>query len=876
MAADSRSPTLGHYRIAEKIGEGGMGEVYRARDERLDRDVAIKLLRPGVLPDEHARKRFRKEALALSRLNHPNIETIFDYDADNGVDFIATEYIPGEGLDERLARGALREKEIVLFGSQLADGLAAAHGQNVIHRDLKPSNLRITPDGWLKILDFGLAKLDLPTDGSVESMVFAGTLPYMAPEQVRVEPLDERSDIWSAGAVLYEMATGQRPFRASGLSVAEQILKEMPAAPSSINAHLSLALDAAILKCLDKDPEARYQSAKELAVDLRRIAHTTAASEVVASRPQAPHRERAMLIAAIVAIAALTGSLVLRWRMPTRTPAGALSTTRLNLALPAGYWLGGDTRAVAISPDGETLVYGAVAPDAGTRLYSRRLDDWTSREIPGTEGAYDPFFSPDGEWIGFSTSKGLLKTPLRGGMPQAICEETICAHLQSYGASWGRDGSIVFAQWLSGGHLFRVSANGGTPETLAATRPGEALIYLFPEQLPSGHAVLFTAKQQGQTSIVALPRDSGETRTVIASGSQARYLPSGHLLYVSDGQLKAVPFDPLRIEVLGPARVLADSINDDPRTTAYAVSENGVLAILRDFGAATRLVWKDRGGTTTPIPLKPRDYFQPSVSPDGRRIVVTVKEGTPRNIWIGSVDREPLMQLTSSNDDVFTLWTRDSKRVVYTSGSSGHYNLYWVSADGGGKPERLTDSPNPEKATSWSPNGETLLLNELVESTKSMDIYELSITDKTLKPFLATRFNESEADFSPDGRWVAYQSDETGRFEVYVRAYPHGGVKQEVSVDGGRDPQWSANGRELFFQTETGAVLSVSVSVDAHGLRLGKPVQLFSYPSATRLRSFDATPDGRRFLVVEQGDPASIRPRIDLISGLANELRRNR
>jgi serine/threonine protein kinase len=870
MAAESRPRTLGHYRIAEKIGEGGMGEVYLARDERLERDVAIKLLRPGLLPDDYARKRFRKEALALSRLNHPNVATIFDYDADDGVDFIATEYIPGEALDQKLARGALSEKEIVLLGSQFADGLSAAHSQGVIHRDLKPSNLRVTPEGRLKILDFGLAKLDAAMEGSAESMQWAGTLPYMSPEQIRGESLDGRCDIWSAGAVLYEMATGQRPFRGPGPLVAEQILREVPTTPSSVNACVSPSLDAAILKCLDKDPDARYQSAKELAVDLRRLPYDTTA-QVVARRPQSRHGARVMLIATILGVVVVSVALLLHWRSPS------LRTTRLNLALPAGYWIGGNIRAVAISPDGETLVYGAVAADSEARLYSRRLDDWTARAIPGTEGAHDPFFSPDGQWIGFSTRKGLLKMPLRGGVPQPICREASCAQMQTYGASWGRDGNIVFAQWLSGGHIFRVSADGGTPEALAVTRPGESLVYLFPEQLPGGRAVLFTAKQQGHTSIVALLLDSREMRTVIASGSQARYLPTGHLLYVADGQIKAVPFDGQQIKVLGPERVLADSINDEPRTSAYAVSENGNLAVLRDFGFAARLAWKDRKGTTTPIPLKPRNYYQPAISPDGRRMVVTVWEGgAVRNIWVGSVDQEPLTQLTSSNDDLFTLWTRDGKHIVFTSGSNGHYNLYWAAADGSGKPEPLTDTPSPKKATSWSPDGETLLLNELVDSTKSLDIYEFSMKDRKLKPFLNTRFNESEATFSPDGRWVAYQSDETGRTEVYIRAYPGDGVKQQVSIDGGRDPQWAANGRELFFQTETGSVMSVSLSTDAHGLRPSRPNQLFWFPSATKDRNFAAMPNGQRFLVVEQGDPASVRPRIDLISGLANELRRAR
>ena len=545
------------------------------------------------------------------------------------------------------------------------------------------------------------------------------------------------------------------------------------------------------------------------------------------------------------------------------------AATRLSLPLPADYWADGD---LALSPDGKTVVLAAETTGQASRLYQRRLDEWEFHEIPGTEGATYPFFSPDGQWIAFADQNGdLYRIALHGASAQLICKGSSIS-----GGSWGSDGQIIFSTaWdPAGPGLWRVAAAGGTPEKLATLSANGGVTYHFsPERLPGDNAVLFTTWRPGHASIVALSLKTGEQRTVIASGSHPRYLPTGHLLYVSAGHVEAVAFDAQALTTLGAARVVMDGVDDDVWHRTFDASETGVLAALRGSGSSSRLVWKDRSGTTTTLPMKPLNYLEPRLSPDGRRFVVTVQQGIVRNLWVGSLDRGSLTRLTFSDDDLFNVWTRDGKRILFTSGRGGQYSLYSIASDGSGTPQRLNDSPYPQKPTSLSPDGKTLLINQ-IDSKASSDIWELSLDGRRApRPVLRTPASELEAEFSPDGRWVAYESDESGRLEVYVQA-AQGGAKQQVSSEGGRWPLWNPNGRELFYSTGK-AVMAVPVSTGGATLRLGVAKSLFPLPGLPDWgRGYDLTRDGQKFLLLERAPAEATRPEIDVLLDFSEELRR--
>jgi eukaryotic-like serine/threonine-protein kinase len=842
---------LGPYEIEAPLGAGGMGEVYRARDTRLDRSVAIKVLPDGF--DDHAndRLRFEREAKIISQLNHPHICAVYDVGLYEGTSYLVMELIDGQSLADRLAKGPLPLADVLKYGAQMAEALDRAHRAGIVHRDLKPGNIMLTKSG-AKLLDFGLAKprpaLFSESDATAhhtarkpitQEGTIVGTLQYMSPEQLEGLQADHRTDIFAFGAVLYEMATGKRAFEGkSSNSLIASIIKDDPRPMSELVPLTPAALEHVVTKCLAKEPDDRWQSAHDVAEELNWIRAMGSQGGIPGPRLRsAASRTLPWVIVGIFA-AALVAVLA---GLALRRPASPL-VTRLTLSLPRNNPLTID-HGIAISPDGRTVAFAATSSEV-SRLYIRRLDEWEPRALPLTDGASNPFFSPDGRWIAFSLGETLQKVPASGGPPQLICKGA------TYGGRWLNDGTIIFGNFPPG--LWRVSSDGGTPQLITRPSAGASVQkYVWPEPLPGNNGILFTIFQGGRTSIAVLAPGTDTPRILIESARHPRYLPTGHLVYIADGHLMAVRFDVERLEVRGGPTIVVDNVNESGRRSDYDVSVNGVLVYLPpEPSAAYTIVLKDRRGGTVPIVSRSRRYESPALSPDGKRLSVMIVEGSSRNIWTGGLANEPLTRLTFADDDWFGLWSRDGKRLFYTSGQNGSYNIFSIPTNGSGKAERLTQSPNNQGADSQSPDGDILLFVEIDPSTGA-DIWEHSLSRKESQPLLKTRFNESGAVFSPDGHWIAYASDESGQMEVYVQAHPLTGVKRQVSLEGGSQPFWSHTGTELFYRTAT-AMFSVPV-LDAHDLRVGTPVRLFAHTEREEWTK-SASADDQRFLMLEKAE----------------------
>jgi Tol biopolymer transport system component len=680
----------------------------------------------------------------------------------------------------------------------------------------------------------------------------------MSPEQANGKAVDKRADIWAFGSVLYECLTGKRAFQGDTITeIVSSILKSEPdwqALPPTTPRRVKNLLH----QCLTKDPRERLHDIGDARIEIKEALEEPVEAVDATVAGLRPGRLRmGLVLAAVLVLGAAIGIMLKRTlapglEHPTPVVRSSISLSAWGLGLT-------DEGSMAISPDGETIVFRARGADA-VRLYVRRVGEWEPRPLKGTEGATKPFFSPDGEWIAFSTSQGMQKIPVRGESPQLICKVGA-----DYGGSWGRDGRIIFGSSDVG--LYRV-AEGSPPQPLTRL-PEElgSLRYMWPGLLPGGEAALFTIWREGHASIAALYLRTGEIRPLVETGTRARYITTGHLIYESGGHLWAVPFDPERLETRGASRIVIDDVGIDTFGNAiYDVSATGTLAYMQASTSLARLVWKDRAGNTVPLKLRPRRYSMPALSPDGRRFIDTIQEGPARNLWIGSVDGEPMTRLTFGNDDWFSLFAPDG-RVFFTGGQNGQYNIF-STLIGTGKAERITNTTHAQKATSWLPGGKVILFNE-IRGSGTTDIMQMEADrPETARPFANdTGFNELNGSFSPDGHWVAYSSNESGIYEVYVQAYSGPGTRSQVSVDGGVGPVWHPKGGELFYQSPT-AVMAVRV---ANGLSVGPPTPVFAHPRGQRPDvDWDVAPDGQRFLVVEHGSPSQI----NLVSQWFEELKR--
>jgi Tol biopolymer transport system component len=839
-----------------------MGEVYRARDLRLNRDVALKVLREEGAADATRLARFRRETQAVAALNHPGILAIYDTGMHGGSPYAVMELLDGETLADRIGAGALPAREASEIAARVADALAAAHAHGIVHRDVKPANIFLTRDGQTKLLDFGIARdaaaaaggttsetLDAPTQGLV------GTASYVSPEQVRGQAADGRSDVFALGAVLFESLSGRKAF--AGATVAETLVAVMSDDPGARpeTDRLPPDLRRIALRCLEKDPANRYQSARDLALDLRGWESATRAAPAEGGRPS-PVR-RLLTVAAAGALLAAGFLLAGRIRSSRRLPPAA-PIVRVPLALaPPISRTSAERPLFALSPDGARIVY--VSDREGrTGLTLREAEGLETRSLTGTEDATGPFFSPDGRWIGFFGASQLEKLPLSGGAPSALRRVPPVTR----GAAWGPDDTIVFAPVNTGG-LLRLSASTGEEARLLWPDydAGEQA-YRWPAMLPGGKALLFTIYAGGDSfdaaSIAAVRLDGTGKRVLVRGGTSPRYAPSGHLVYARGGTLLAATFDAERLEVTGPAAPVLSGVRTEGTGAAqYAFSADGTLLYLPGPSpnrAGLAVVRVDRAGNARAITTEPAAYYGVRFSPDGRRLTYS-KGDANQDVWIRELDRGTETRLTPEASEEFDpVWSPDGKRIAYSSERRAEDPRVFVrAADGSGEESFLWKGGDAVMPQSWAPDGSAVALAVLGEG-KQWDIWILDPGKAAARPFLATPQEEVQPDFSPDLRWVAYVSDESGRFEVYARAYPGPGPKIQVSADGGMEPVWSRDGKELFFR-DGDRLMSAPVR-PGPDLSFAKASVVFEKPGLlslpfTEFRQYDVAPDGKSFVMIQ-------------------------
>jgi eukaryotic-like serine/threonine-protein kinase len=845
--------TLGHYQISAQLGKGGMGEVYQAKDQVLGRDVAIK-----VLPEEFARDadrvaRFQREAKLLASLNHPNIATIHGLEEAGGTRFLVMELVEGETLADQIKRGPIPVEESLKLALQIAEALEAAHDKGVIHRDLKPANIKITPDGKVKVLDFGLAKafageqeqLNLsnsPTlsNAATQQGVIIGTAAYMAPEQAKGKTVDRRADIWAFGSVLFEMLTGRVAFRGEDVSEILASVIKGDVKLDLLPANLHSRVHEVIIRCLQRDLNKRYQDIRDARYEIEQ-ALADPGGVLVQQPEKAENRMNLARILPWVMAAlgiAIAGVVLWIWRTPEPR-----QVVRFYYELPKNQEFSNFMdRNLAVSPDGKYLVYGT-----GAGLYRRSIDDLDAKIIPGTEGSpQQPFFSPDGNWIGYwSGTDNKIKKVTMGSTPVTLCNAEGFS-----GGSWSEDNMIVYSDRVRG--LMRVSANGGTPEVLAKA---DQKPLRFPQILPGGKSVLLASGELVE-NIAVLSLKSGKIKELFL-GDAPQFLRSGHIVYLDgEARLSAIPFDPAKLEVSGGAVPIVEGMVGLGGSTQYAISESGTLAYVPELGNTAEaeqrtLVWVDRNGKEEPISAPPNAYWDPAISPDGTKIALGIGSIGNNNIWVWDLLRKTLTKLTFDSGGADPYWTPDGKRIVFMTPRSGRYGICWKSADGIGK-EEFFSSPTDRLIfpSSWGNKGKNLIAEEI---SGTSNIIMLSAEgDRKRIPLLEEKYNEYHPVISPDGRWMAYTSNESGRDEIYVRPFPEVNAgRWQVSANSGNTPLWSPNGRELFYCTGN-TVMAAAVKTDSI-FSVEAPKILFSgtHFTAGNFTHWDISRDGKRFLMIK-------------------------
>ena len=846
-----------------------MGEVYRARDTRLDREVAIKILPANFATDVDRLRRFEQEARAASALNHPNILTVYDVGSHEGSPYIVTELLEGQELREQLNNGALSERKAVDHAEQIARGLAAAHDKGIIHRDLKPENLFVTNDGHVKILDFGLAKLRPQKNERISSQISTekqitdpgtvmGTVGYMSPEQVRGQAIDHRSDIFSFGSILYEMLSGKRAFqRETTAETMTAILREEPRELSSVNDRVPPQLGRVVSHCLEKRPEERFQSSRDLSFALdalstpsaSRLAGDLAIDTKARQGRTMSWRERLAWASGGVLLLALITSLL----FARRTPANDARLTRLSLTPPVNS----SFEHIAVSPDGRSLAFTA-ATGGKVQLWVRPFDSDEATPLAGTEEATYPTWSPDNRFIAFVAGGKLKKIEATGGIPVTLGDGRV-----STGLSWSRDGVILFS-FLGGVGLSRIAANGG--EATVVLKPdvkrGES-DYTDPFFLPDGQHFLYSvfAGQREGRGIYLGSLDGKTHERLLGDDSNAVYTKgtngNGYLIFGREGTLMAQGFDLDKFQLNGEAFVLAPQVGANAgsivasRRRNFSASEKGVLVYdplpnrLRN-----ELIWLDRSGQKIKTLDTLSNVAEPALSPDGKQFVVPRGDGQTGNndLWLSDADGKNPTRLTfnASNDD-FPVWSPDGSRIVWSSNQEGNYDLFQKAASGAGQESVLLRSDYYKFTTDWSPDGRYIIYREMHPDTK-FDLWVLPLAPGAKPfPFLQTEANEYAGVVSPDGKWLAYASDESGRFEVYVQSFPGGGGKRQISTSGGLSPRWA--GKDLYYHAPDGKLTAVGTKEGA-SFETGAPVPLFDFrPGGLLIAPYYATKDGQKFLI---------------------------
>ena len=903
---------LGVYQITAHLGEGGMGQVYRATDTKLKRQVAIKILPPSFAGNVDRLARFQFEAEALAALNHPGIATIYGFEHSADVDALVMELVEGDDLSRRIARGRIPLEEALAIARQIAEALEAAHEQRIIHRDLKPANIKVRPDGKVKVLDFGLAKpmpsviADAAQSSTIATPTEAGTIlgtaPYMSPEQARGRAVDRRTDIWAFGCVLYEMLAGRRAF--GGDDAADTLSRVLQREPdfSALPDATPPAIRRLLARCLEKDV---HQRLNHIAIASFQIGEVLSNPSEPAMRGLSSSRRLGSLLVPALAAGAIIGAAAVSL-ITTGEPAAPVTVSRLQMSLAPGEEIGGvsgrPTRtAFALSPDGGTLVFSGVVKNRRA-LYMRPLDQSIATVIPGTDGAVSPFFSPDGRWVGYWSPTEIRKVPLGGGPPVRVL-----AASQIFGASWTDDDRVVFARGTGG--LLEVPASGGSASELTTLNAERGEVsHRLPHVLPGGDAVIYTVTHNrfsrwDEAQIWIYSRSTRASKLLIDGGADARYVSSGHLLYVREGTLLAVPFDPQRLEVRGgavgvetevmQAAYVAGQPNDSGAMQA-SVSRNGTLAFVP--GGVHRatdysVMQLDRAGRGEALPIPPQDFRTMRLAPDGARLALATV-GRDRSTWVFDFARGTLSKLAGAGRSSTPVWTPDGERIVFGGGAKGPNNIHWIRADGSGAAEVLIEGSQNFEAGGWTPDSRELLYYEIPSDAVvvqqsgpvlwARDMVGKGQPRKISGPFATT----GGADVSPDGRWIAYHSGEAGQLEVYVDAFDGRGPRVQVSTNGGGSPIWRADGQELFYAraSEGGAARGgssvdiMAVSVTKHPrLTFGAPRKLFAgqYSMNAPARGWDVSGDGQRFLLLQARVRApDVVDEITVVQNWAEELKR--
>ena len=863
-----------------------MGEVYRARDAKLNRDVAIKVLLPAVANDPDRLARFSREAQVLASLNHPNIAHIYGLDRQDGREgqdanatmFLVMELVEGEELAQRIARGPLGVGDALAIAKQIAEALEAAHERGIVHRDLKPANIKVRDDGTVKVLDFGLAKATDPGGASsaeptkaptiavhaTQAGIILGTAAYMSPEQASGKAVDKRSDLWAFGVVLMEMLTGRRVF--DGETVSHVVAAVLTTDPdwAALPPNTPASIRTLLRRCLERDRKYRIDSAAAARLEIDDAMTLRPAD----TRPAGRARRIGVLPLAFVLAAGALAAVLATWALWRPAPPAAPPPMRFTMTMPPSLplTLGGTDHDLALAPDGSFLVYRS-----GSRgqLVVRRLDRLDGAPLTGVVNARWPFVSPDSRWIGYVENNTTLnKIAVSGGSPIVV------AHLPglTFGATWVDDATIVAATFNTTTGLLRVPAAGGEPTVLTTVDQAHGEVgHWFPESLPGGRALLFTiaaAKPEDQ-QIAVLDLQTGQRRTLLRGGHDAQYVASGHLVYGAGSGLSAVRFDLARLTVVGdPVRVVEGLEATSIGAVNAAVTRTGTLVYVPGGAGGTTLrslVWVDRQGRETPIPAPPRAYVSPRLSPDGTRVALEIRD-QEQDIWTWDLARQTLTRLTFDPAiDLAPVWTPDGRRIVFASTRSGAPNLFVRPADGTGMDVRLTTSKNRQATTSVTPDGAFVVGYEVRPPQKNALIARFALDGgasgrgartPVAEGFADTPFEGIGGEISPDGHFLAYESFESGRPEIFVRPYPQtANGRWEVSTEGGSRPAWTSGGRELIYLDGANRLTAVAVESTGPTFHVGTPAALLTttYATPAPWRSYDVSPDGQRFLMIKEG-----------------------
>jgi eukaryotic-like serine/threonine-protein kinase len=860
---------LGPYELLAPAGAGGMGEVYKARDTRLDRTVAIKVLPPQVARDPDLNQRFEREARMLAALSHPHICPVFDVGHQDDTAFLVMEYLDGETLAERLGHGRLPLDQALRSAIQIADALDKAHGTGIVHRDLKPGNIMLTSSG-AKLLDFGLAKPTrqglgtslsrLPTTPAMtERGTILGTFQYMAPEQLEGAEADARTDIFAFGAVVYEMLTGRKAFQGTNpISVVAAIMHAEPPPIVPIQPLAPPLLDHLVRTCLAKDPKDRWQSAADVRRQLTWIAASGAPGTAAVAQPQGRGNPWtvstiSISLAATAAVALIVG-LVAGGKLFRTTSAPVVQTAQFAIDLPAGEWIQEHaSSSIAFSRDGTRLAFAANRAD-GRGLYMRSLQNLTPQWLAQGERPSSPFFSPDGGWIAFESGGILKRVAVDGGSPIAITDVPYFA-----GGTWGPDDTIVFVPSFTAG-LWKISANGGRRARLTTLDQvaGERA-HIWPDRLPNGN-ILFTIwpGNVDESRLAVLSLATGKWKVVLHNGFHGRYA-AGHLVFARGNSLFTVPFDMQRAEVTGSPKAAVDGVAGDRgnNSSLFAVSEQALAYVPgMQRPIARSLVWVDPKRGEQLVTTTQRSFNAARIAPDGRRLTVWIEENTT-DILVYDLARDAFMRLAFGGDDHGPVWSPDGKRIAFESGRASTHHLFVRAADGSGDDRQVTTGEHHQYLNDWSPDGKQLLFIEFDLDTGA-DLWIVDVDGNgPARPFLRTPFVEKQAVFSPSGKWVAYVSNESGLNEVYVRAFPDAGTKVQISVGGGEEPAWSRSGQTLYYRTGR-RMMAVDITTRPE-FTPGRARVLFEgafYYNIVPCRTYDVAADGR-FVMVSLPDAAS-------------------